>query len=110
MPRVMFQTHYGPPIAELRQFMADHTARRFAQVVRVMQDGLARGELRGGEAEEDFAGVVHVHVVVHHHDLFGEHHLAHAPNPKSNAQGKSTPANAALSELSPNPSKLWKGH
>jgi TetR/AcrR family transcriptional regulator len=50
MPRVMLQTHYGPPIAELRQFMADHTARRFAQVVRVMQDGLARGELRGGDA------------------------------------------------------------
>src|SRR5205823_14754750 len=26
-------------------------------------------------------GVVHVHVVVHHHDVFGEHHLAHAAEP-----------------------------
>ena len=33
----------------------------------------------GAEAEEDFAGVVHVHVVIHHHELFGEHHLTHAP-------------------------------
>jgi len=24
----------------------------------------------GAEAEEDFAGVVHVHVVVHHHDIW----------------------------------------
>ena len=50
IPRLMFQTHYGPPIAELRAFMDGHTARRFAQVVRVMQAGLAAGELRGGDA------------------------------------------------------------
>lgn len=30
-------------------------------------------------AEEDFAGVMHVAVVVHHNDVFTEHHLAHAP-------------------------------
>ena len=34
----------------------------------------------GAEAEEDFAGVVHVHVFVHHHDVFNEHHLPHAPD------------------------------
>jgi len=50
IPRLMFQTHYGPPIAELRAFMDGHTSRRFAQVVRVMQDGLDDDELRGGDA------------------------------------------------------------
>ncbi|MBC7965158.1 MAG: hypothetical protein H7Z17_04450, partial [Fuerstia sp.] len=30
--------------------MEDHTARRFAQVLRVMNEGLAAGELRGGDA------------------------------------------------------------
>ena len=35
----------------------------------------------GAEAEEDFAGVVHVHVGVHHRGVFGEHHLAHAISP-----------------------------
>ena len=33
----------------------------------------------GAEPEQHFAGVMHVHVVVHHHDVFGEHHLTHAP-------------------------------
>src|SRR2546428_13944371 len=41
--------------------------------------GIALGVGVGAEAEEDFAGVVDVHVGVHHHDVFGEHHLAHAP-------------------------------
>jgi AcrR family transcriptional regulator len=50
IPRLMFQTHYGPPIPELHEFMEDHTARRFVQVVQVMNDGLASGELRGGDA------------------------------------------------------------
>ncbi len=49
IPRVMFQTHYGPPIAELCRFMEAHTTRRFAQVVRVMRVGLAGGEIRGGD-------------------------------------------------------------
>ena len=43
------------------------------------ENGIALGVGVGAEAEEDFAGVVHVHVVVHHHDAFGEHHLPHAP-------------------------------
>ncbi|MEO8350683.1 MAG: TetR/AcrR family transcriptional regulator [Chthoniobacteraceae bacterium] len=50
IPRLMLQTHYGPPVAELRAFMDGHTARRFAQVVRVMQGGLADDALRGGDA------------------------------------------------------------
>jgi AcrR family transcriptional regulator len=50
IPRLMFQTHYGPQVPELREFMEQHTARRFAQVLRVMTDGLAAKELRGGDA------------------------------------------------------------
>ncbi len=50
IPRLMFQTHYGPPIPELREFMEDHTSRRFTQVLRVMTQGLAAEELRGGDA------------------------------------------------------------
>jgi len=50
IPRLMFQTHYGPTIAELREFIEIHTARRFAQIHRVMTDGVASGELRGGDA------------------------------------------------------------
>jgi len=50
IPRVMFQTHYGPPIPELRTFMEAYTTRRFLLVTRVMQDGLTRGEIRGGDA------------------------------------------------------------
>ncbi len=44
--------------------------------------GLLAVYLLGGESdpidtevEEDFAGVVNVHVGVHHHEGFGEHHL-----------------------------------
>ena len=36
----------------------------------------------GAEAEKDVAGVVNVHVVVHHDEAFGEQHLAHAPKPE----------------------------
>ncbi|RLT20508.1 MAG: TetR/AcrR family transcriptional regulator [Planctomycetota bacterium] len=50
IPRLMFQTHYGPQIPELREFMEGHTARRFGQVLRVMNEGLAAGDLRGGDA------------------------------------------------------------
>lgn len=50
IPRLMFQTYYGPPIAELQAFMDGHTSRRFSQVMRVMQDGLDANALRGGDA------------------------------------------------------------
>jgi len=42
---------------------------------------IPRGRIVGAEAEEVFAGVVHVHVVVHHHEVFGEHNLVHAQRP-----------------------------
>jgi AcrR family transcriptional regulator len=50
LPRLLLQTHYGPPIAELRAFMEAHTARRFGSVVEIMRGGLDSGELRGGDA------------------------------------------------------------
>jgi AcrR family transcriptional regulator len=50
LPRLLLQTHYGPPIAELRAFMEDHTARRFGAVVEIIAAGLADDELRGGDA------------------------------------------------------------
>jgi len=50
LPRLLLQTHYGPPIAELRAFMEGHTARRFGSVVNIMRGGLESAELRGGDA------------------------------------------------------------
>lgn len=50
LPRILIQTHYGPPIAELREFMEVHTARRFQTVVEIIAAGLKDGELRGGGA------------------------------------------------------------
>src|ERR1043166_4999308 len=43
------------------------------------ENGVALWVGVSAKAEEDFAGVVDVDVGVHHHDVFGEHHLAHAP-------------------------------
>ena len=45
----------------------------------LVRDAIALRVGVGGEMEQHFAGVVHVHVGVHHHDVFGEHHLPHAP-------------------------------
>ncbi len=53
--------------------VVEHVGRAFGEDAVALRVGV------GAEAEEDFAGVVHVHVVVHHDDVFGEHHLAHAP-------------------------------
>ena len=39
------------------------------------------------QPEEDFAGVVHVAVVVHDDDVFAEHHLAHAPEAVHDLEG-----------------------
>ncbi|MEZ5302781.1 MAG: TetR/AcrR family transcriptional regulator [Verrucomicrobiales bacterium] len=49
LPRILIQTHYGPPVAELREFMEIHTARRFQCVVEIVTAGLNDGELRGGD-------------------------------------------------------------
>ena len=41
----------------------------------------------GAEPEQDFAGVVHIHIGIHDHDIFGEHHLAHAPQAVHDFEG-----------------------
>lgn len=50
VPRLMFQTHFGPVIPGVSEFMAEVAGGRFLLVCRVMQDGLDAGELRGGDA------------------------------------------------------------
>jgi len=50
VPRLMFQTAFGPPIPSIAEFMADAGAARFLAVQHVMQDGLDAGELAGRDA------------------------------------------------------------
>lgn len=50
VPRLMFQTHFGPPIPGISEFMAEVAKLRFLLVTRVMQDGLDSGEIAGGDA------------------------------------------------------------
>ncbi len=49
--------------------VVEHVGRAFGEEAVALRVGVR------AQAEEHFAGVVHVHVVVHHHDVFGEHHL-----------------------------------
>jgi AcrR family transcriptional regulator len=50
VPRLMFQTAYGPIILGISEFMAEVGGLRFGIVRQVMQDGLDAGELHGGDA------------------------------------------------------------
>ena len=50
VPRLMFQTHFGPTIPGISKFMAEVAKLRFMIVHQVMQDGLDAGELVGGDA------------------------------------------------------------
>lgn len=50
VPRVMFQTHFGPVIPGISDFMAEVAKLRFLVVHEVIQDGLDAGELQGGDA------------------------------------------------------------
>lgn len=50
VPRLMFQTHFGPVIPGIAEFMAEVAKLRFSLVQQVMQDGLDAGELHGGDA------------------------------------------------------------
>jgi AcrR family transcriptional regulator len=68
LPRLLLQTHYGPPIAELRAFMEFHTGRRFGAVVEIMRAGISAGELRGGDATSLallFCCIMDQHINVH---------------------------------------------
>ena len=50
VPRLMFQTHFGPTIPGIAEFMTEVTKLRFLIVHQVMQDGLDSKELAGGDA------------------------------------------------------------
>lgn len=51
VPRIMFQAHFGPPCEGAGRLVADHTALRFGVIAHVVREGLAAGELTGGDAE-----------------------------------------------------------
>lgn len=50
VPRLMFQTHYGPTIPGIAEFMEAWAGRRFTLIRDVMQTGVDRGELAAGDA------------------------------------------------------------
>lgn len=50
VPRLMFQTYFGPTIPGISEFMAEVAKLRFLIVHQVMQEGLDAGELVGGDA------------------------------------------------------------
>lgn len=75
VPRMMFQTHFGPVIPGISEFMAEVAKLRFLVVHQVMRDGLDAGELHGGDAASlalVFCCVMDQHINV----------LARLPEPK----------------------------
>lgn len=50
VPRLMFQTHFGPVIPGISEFMAEIAKVRFSIIQQVMQEGLGTGELKDGDA------------------------------------------------------------
>lgn len=50
VPCVMFQTHFGPMIPGISEFMAEVAKLRFMVIHQVIQEGLNAGELEGGDA------------------------------------------------------------
>lgn len=50
VPRLMFQAHFGPHTPGVSEFLAGVAGVRFGIVCGVMRDGLAAGELAGGDA------------------------------------------------------------
>ncbi len=50
VPQVMFQTHFGPLIPGISEFLAEVAKLRFLLVHQVMENGLKTGELQGGDA------------------------------------------------------------
>ena len=51
IPRIMFQAHFAQQGGKAGSLVADHTARRFEIVTQIMREGLAAGELAGGDPE-----------------------------------------------------------
>jgi AcrR family transcriptional regulator len=52
VPRVMFQTAFGPVIPGISEFLSEMSGQRFAIITQVMQEGLSLGELVGSDAGE----------------------------------------------------------
>lgn len=51
VPRLMFQTHYGPRVPEIDGILDGLTSRRFRLVTRVMEEAIDQGELRPADPE-----------------------------------------------------------
>jgi len=51
VPRLMFQTHYGPRVPEIDGILDGLTSQRFRLVTRVMQEGIAHGQLQPADPE-----------------------------------------------------------
>jgi AcrR family transcriptional regulator len=75
VPRVMFQTHFGPVIPGISEFMDEVAKLRFLIVRQVMQDGLDAGELEGGDAAS--MSLIYCCIMDQHINV-----LARLPNPR----------------------------
>ncbi len=51
VPRLMFQTYYGPRVAEIDGILDKLTDRRFRLVKKIMQEGIAEGQLRPSDPD-----------------------------------------------------------
>ena len=51
VPRLMFQSYFGPPIAEIDGILDELTEQRFRLVTRIMQDAIRARELKNAHAE-----------------------------------------------------------
>lgn len=51
VPRLMFQTYFGPRIPEIDGVLDNLTQRRYGLVVRIMKEGMADGTLKASDAE-----------------------------------------------------------
>lgn len=51
VPRLMFQSYFGPPVAEIDGILDELSDQRFRLVTRIMQDGMRTGELNEAHAE-----------------------------------------------------------
>jgi len=52
VPRVMFQTAFGPVIPGISEFLSEMSGQRFAIITQVIQDGLNSGELVSSDSRE----------------------------------------------------------
>jgi AcrR family transcriptional regulator len=66
-PRIIYQAFYAPPAESAGRLVADHVGWRFGIIAQVMREGLASGELAGGDAESlalVFCSLMDQHIMV----------------------------------------------